>query len=178
ERPWPGQPGRVVHWRGYREPSLPAPEGAGVGQAAEVTGKGRRRDRSGAPRRQVGLLSSIAGSGTPPWSHITSWLTASPAITKGSTCRTWPCPVWPRHRWPSRWPTPAGRCWSGCWQEKALRYHRTVAGVSRWFPWRRLCSECGFNSAKKPLAVRPWACTECGVTHDRDLNAARNILVE
>jgi magnesium-transporting ATPase (P-type) len=30
-----------------------------------------------------------------PWTHITSWPTASPAITKGSTCRTWPCPVWP-----------------------------------------------------------------------------------
>src|SRR5664280_364048 len=63
-------------------------------------------------------------------------------------------------------------------QEKALRCHRTVVKVSRWFPSSRLCSECGFNSGKKPLDVRSWTCTECGVTHDRDLNAARNILVE
>ena len=63
-------------------------------------------------------------------------------------------------------------------EEKALRCHRTVVKVSRWFPSSRLCSECGFNSGKKPLDVRSWTCTECGVTHDRDLNAARNILVE
>src|ERR1035437_2918310 len=63
-------------------------------------------------------------------------------------------------------------------EEKALRCHRTVVKVSRWFPSSRLCSECAFNSGKKPLAVRSWTCTECGVTHDRDLNAARNILVE
>src|SRR5664280_2836641 len=63
-------------------------------------------------------------------------------------------------------------------EEKALRCHRTVVKVSRWFPSSRLCSVCGLNSGKKPLAVRCWTCTECGVTHDRDLNAARNILVE
>ena len=63
-------------------------------------------------------------------------------------------------------------------QEKALRCHRTVVKVSRWFPSSRLCSVCGFNSGKKPLAVRSWTCTACGITHDRDLNAARNILVE
>src|SRR5665213_3136221 len=63
-------------------------------------------------------------------------------------------------------------------EEKALRCHRTVVRVSRWFPSSQLCSGCGVNSGKKPLAVRSWTCTECGVTHDRDLNAARNILVE
>jgi putative transposase len=56
--------------------------------------------------------------------------------------------------------------------------HRTVVKVSRWFPSSRLCSVCGFNSGNKPLDVRSWICTECGITHDRDLNAARNILVE
>jgi putative transposase len=63
-------------------------------------------------------------------------------------------------------------------EEKALRCHRRVVRVSRWFPSSRLCSVCGVNSGKKPLAVRSWTCLECGVTHDRDLNAARNILVE
>jgi putative transposase len=41
-------------------------------------------------------------------------------------------------------------------EEEALRCHRTVAGVSRWFPSSRLCSGCGVNSGKKPLAVRYW----------------------
>ena len=63
-------------------------------------------------------------------------------------------------------------------EEKATRCHRTVVRVSRWFPSSRLCSVCGFNSGSKPLAVRSWTCTQCGITHDRDLNAARNILVE
>ena len=63
-------------------------------------------------------------------------------------------------------------------EEKATSCHRTVVRVSRWFPSSRLCSACGFNSGKKPLAVRSWTCTQCGITHDRDLNAARNILVE
>jgi putative transposase len=63
-------------------------------------------------------------------------------------------------------------------QEKALRCHPAVVKVSRWFPSSRLCSGCGFNSGKKPLEVRSWTCLECGVTHDRDVNAARNILVE
>jgi len=63
-------------------------------------------------------------------------------------------------------------------EEKATRCHRTVVKVGRWFPSSQLCSACGFNSGKKPLDVRSWTCLECGVTHDRDLNAARNILVE
>jgi putative transposase len=60
-------------------------------------------------------------------------------------------------------------------EEKAARYDRTVVKVSRWFPSSRFCSVCGFNSGKKPLEVRYWTCPSCGVTHDRDLNAARNI---
>src|ERR1035437_6348451 len=92
--------------------------------------------------------------------------------------RTWPGAGWPGPGWRSRWPMPAGRYWCGCWQEKALRCHRAVVKVSAWFPSSRLCSDCGFNSGTKPLAVRSWTCTQCGITHDRDLNAARNILVE
>jgi putative transposase len=63
-------------------------------------------------------------------------------------------------------------------EEKALRCHRTGVRVSVWFPSSRLCSGCGFNSGKKTLAVRSWTCPQCGIGHDRDLNAARNILVE
>ncbi|GAB7188710.1 transposase [Kitasatospora sp. Ki12] len=61
-------------------------------------------------------------------------------------------------------------------EEKAARYGRTVGIVSRAFPSSQLCSACGHRDGPKPLAVREWACNECGVRHDRDLNAARNIL--
>ncbi|MFD4404388.1 RNA-guided endonuclease InsQ/TnpB family protein [Nocardia sp. NPDC058499] len=60
-------------------------------------------------------------------------------------------------------------------EEKAGRHRRTFARVDRWFPSTRLCSACGVVGEKKPLQVREWACT-CGAVHDRDLNAARNIL--
>lgn len=63
-------------------------------------------------------------------------------------------------------------------EEKAARHHRQVVKVGRWFPSSRLCSACGHNDGPKPLDVRAWACAECGAVHDRDLNAARNILVE
>ncbi|MEV7598983.1 RNA-guided endonuclease TnpB family protein [Kitasatospora sp. NPDC089797] len=59
---------------------------------------------------------------------------------------------------------------------KAARYGRTVGIVPRAFPSSQLCSECGHRDGPKPLAIREWACSACGVLHDRDLNAARNIL--
>jgi putative transposase len=60
-------------------------------------------------------------------------------------------------------------------EEKAARYGRTVTKVDRWFPSTRLCSVCGVVGGKKPLNIRAWQC-ECGAVHDRDENAARNIL--
>ena len=67
---------------------------------------------------------------------------------------------------------------AGLLQQKAPGCHRTVAGVGGWFPSSRLCSGCGVSCGEKPLAVRSWTCTQCGITADRDLNAARNTLVE
>lgn len=58
---------------------------------------------------------------------------------------------------------------------KAARYGRTFAKVDRWFPSSKMCSECGALQDKMPLNVREWACA-CGAVHDRDVNAAKNIL--
>ena len=58
---------------------------------------------------------------------------------------------------------------------KARRAGRTFARVDRWFPSTRACSACGAIGEAKPLHVREWTCP-CGAGHDRDLNAARNIL--
>ncbi|MFE3542522.1 RNA-guided endonuclease InsQ/TnpB family protein [Nocardia sp. NPDC059177] len=60
-------------------------------------------------------------------------------------------------------------------EEKAARYGRVVVKVDRFFPSTRTCSTCGVVGEKKPLHVRMWACP-CGAVHDRDLNAAKNIL--
>ncbi|ONI89680.1 transposase [Saccharothrix sp. ALI-22-I] len=58
---------------------------------------------------------------------------------------------------------------------KAARHGRAFAQVDRWFPSTRRCSACGAVGEKLPLNVRSWTCP-CGVVHDRDVNAARNVL--
>ena len=60
-------------------------------------------------------------------------------------------------------------------EEKAKRYGRTVVKVGRWFPSSQICSACGVKDGPKPSHVREWACAACGVRHDRDVSAARNI---
>jgi putative transposase len=62
--------------------------------------------------------------------------------------------------------------------EKAAHHGRSVVKVDRSFPSSQLCSTCGRNDGPKPLAVRSWTCPRCGTEHDRDLNAARNMLTE
>ncbi len=61
-------------------------------------------------------------------------------------------------------------------QYKARWYGRTLVTVDRWFPSSKRCSDCGHIAAVMPLAVRAWTCASCGSDHDRDLNAARNVL--
>ncbi len=52
-----------------------------------------------------------------------------------------------------------------------------IVKVGRYFPSSKLCSACGFLAETMPLSVRNWKCA-CGVEHDRDVNAAKNILTE
>lgn len=58
---------------------------------------------------------------------------------------------------------------------KCAWYGRELVVVDRWFPSSKLCSGCGALRESLPLDVREWACA-CGRIHDRDVNAAKNIL--
>ncbi|NES71800.1 MAG: IS200/IS605 family element transposase accessory protein TnpB [Okeania sp. SIO2D1] len=66
---------------------------------------------------------------------------------------------------------------------KAEKYDRDFRVINRWEPTTRKCSCCGFKGGKKDLGVscgmlrkREWTCLNCGTFHDRDINAAINIL--
>ncbi|WSS07891.1 transposase [Microbispora sp. NBC_01189] len=58
---------------------------------------------------------------------------------------------------------------------KTAWYGRELVVIDRWFPSSKLCSACGALQDVMPLHVREWPCA-CGAVHDRDVNAARNIL--
>ena len=59
---------------------------------------------------------------------------------------------------------------------KAERHGRTVVTVDRWYPSSKTCSACGYLLAALSLGTRTWTCPSCGTRHDRDHNAAKNIL--
>jgi len=61
---------------------------------------------------------------------------------------------------------------------KAEWYGRSVVKVGRFFPSSKLCSECGNKNNELTLKDRNWICSACGTNHDRDLNAAKNVLME
>jgi putative transposase len=63
---------------------------------------------------------------------------------------------------------------------RQIEYKAAAQGVrvviaDRWFPSSKTCADCGFVVDILPLSVREWACPECGVVHDRDVNAAINL---
>jgi putative transposase len=55
-------------------------------------------------------------------------------------------------------------------------YGRTFIKIDRWFPSSKRCGHCGHVVEKLPLNIREWDCPKCGAHHDRDVNAAKNIL--
>ena len=63
-------------------------------------------------------------------------------------------------------------------QYKASWEGKQVIFIDRFYPSSKLCSDCGYKKDDLQLSDREWVCPECGVVHDRDINAAKNILNE
>ena len=62
---------------------------------------------------------------------------------------------------------------------KAEWYRRKIVKIDKFFPSSQICNCCGHKHIEtKDLSVRKWACPQCGAVHDRDVNAAINILNE
>ena len=61
---------------------------------------------------------------------------------------------------------------------KASWYGRTLVKIDRWYPSSKTCSACGWVLETLDLEERAWTCPQCGTHHDRDTNAAQNILAE
>ncbi len=61
-------------------------------------------------------------------------------------------------------------------QYKANWYGRTLVKIDKFYPSSKRCNICGHILDSLTLDVRTWICPECGVCHDRDINAAKNVL--
>ena len=59
---------------------------------------------------------------------------------------------------------------------KAAWYGRTLVAIDKWYPSSKRCFDCGHVRASLSLDTRCWTCPECGRVHDRDVNAAKNVL--
>lgn len=59
---------------------------------------------------------------------------------------------------------------------KSEWYGKSVYKINRWFASSKTCSNCGYQLPKLDLSVREWTCPDCETVHDRDVNAAKNIL--
>ena len=57
-------------------------------------------------------------------------------------------------------------------------YGREIIQIDTWYPSSQICSNCGHKDGKKALSIREWTCPNCGTHHERDINAAINILNE
>lgn len=60
---------------------------------------------------------------------------------------------------------------------KANLYDRAFVQVDKYFPSSQICSNCGHRESKlKDVSIKYWKCEKCGYVHNRDVNAANNVL--
>lgn len=59
---------------------------------------------------------------------------------------------------------------------KCAWYGRELIAIDQWYPSSKTCSGCGHLVSKMPLNIREWTCAKCAAVHDRDVNAAVNVL--
>jgi putative transposase len=59
---------------------------------------------------------------------------------------------------------------------KAAWHNRQVIEIDRWYPSSKTCSSCSHLMSSLDISIREWTCPACGAHHDRDVNAAKNIL--
>lgn len=58
----------------------------------------------------------------------------------------------------------------------SAKYGKSLVKINQWEATSKTCSQCGHREGEMPLNIRKWTCPECGTRHDRDVNAAQNIL--
>ncbi len=63
-------------------------------------------------------------------------------------------------------------------QFKCIKHNREFVQIGQWTATTKPCSDCGHRNENLSLSDRQWRCRECGSHHDRDINAAINILRE
>lgn len=61
-------------------------------------------------------------------------------------------------------------------KQQAAKVGTNVIEIPRFYPSSKTCSECGYVVDELPLKVRNWVCPNCGAEHNRDKNAAKNIV--
>lgn len=59
---------------------------------------------------------------------------------------------------------------------KCFKHNKTFLQIDKWTPTTKPCSNCGYSNNNLSLKDRQWTCDQCDTTHDRDINAAVNIL--
>ena len=63
-------------------------------------------------------------------------------------------------------------------KDKYGGYGKEFIEMDRFYPFTKLCNVCGYKYEDITLDVREWTCPKCHTTHNRDINAAKNILNE
>lgn len=56
--------------------------------------------------------------------------------------------------------------------------NRELVVIDRFYPSSKTCSSCSHLMSEMPLNIREWTCPSCGTVHDRDVNAAKNVLIQ